>query len=277
MPLYFAYGSNLYLNQMKNRCPSSEVVQTARVFGWELGFCGYSDRWDGSVATLRESSEGITHGVLYKISEKDASTLDGYEGYPALYDRMNIEAHLDTGITQSCYTYILNRETGIPSSKYLYPIVKGYHHFDLPLEALSQILIRHGYVGSTVFVYGTLKKHEGNHAIMHGYHHMIGAMVEGNLFELEYGYPTLVLEKGKQAFGELYFYDQLQDVIPRLDDLEGCCHKDLEHNLYDRVITLASDEEGTEHPTWAYIAGAKLRDRLTDIGKLIERGIWASV
>ena len=36
--LYFAYGSNMNLNQMAFRCPDAEVVDTVRLEGYRLAF-----------------------------------------------------------------------------------------------------------------------------------------------------------------------------------------------------------------------------------------------
>ena len=36
--LYIAYGSNINLEQMAHRCPSSKVVGTAMLQGYELQF-----------------------------------------------------------------------------------------------------------------------------------------------------------------------------------------------------------------------------------------------
>ena len=38
--LYFAYGSNINLEQMADRCPAAEVVGTAVLDGYELLFRG---------------------------------------------------------------------------------------------------------------------------------------------------------------------------------------------------------------------------------------------
>ena len=38
--LYFAYGSNMNLNQMAFRCPEAEVVGVVRVDDYRLTFCG---------------------------------------------------------------------------------------------------------------------------------------------------------------------------------------------------------------------------------------------
>ena len=47
---YFAYGSNMNLDQMAYRCPAASVVENVRLEGYRLTFCG---RGKGSgVATI---------------------------------------------------------------------------------------------------------------------------------------------------------------------------------------------------------------------------------
>lgn len=45
--LYFAYGSNMNLNQMAFRCPDAEVVDTVRLEGYRLAFCMNGGRQNG--------------------------------------------------------------------------------------------------------------------------------------------------------------------------------------------------------------------------------------
>lgn len=47
---YFAYGSNMNLDQMAYRCPAASVVENVKLEGYRLTFCG---RGKGSgVATI---------------------------------------------------------------------------------------------------------------------------------------------------------------------------------------------------------------------------------
>ena len=48
--LYFAYGSNMNLDQMAYRCPAAEAVCTAKLEGYELFFAG---RPGNGVASIR--------------------------------------------------------------------------------------------------------------------------------------------------------------------------------------------------------------------------------
>ena len=74
--LYIAYGSNLNLPQMANRCPTAEVVGASQLKDYELLFRG-SRR--SAVATV-EPKEGSTVPVLlWKIQERDEAFLDRCE------------------------------------------------------------------------------------------------------------------------------------------------------------------------------------------------------
>ncbi|TGJ80071.1 hypothetical protein E0Z10_g8704 [Xylaria hypoxylon] len=72
--LYFAYGSNLYLTQMANRCPAS-------VFKGKAVLSGY--RWqinERGVANVVQSIDDSVEGLLYLVNPKDERALDRSEG-----------------------------------------------------------------------------------------------------------------------------------------------------------------------------------------------------
>ena len=60
--LYFAYGSNMNLNQMAFRCPDSEVVDTVRLEGYRLAFC--MNGGGNGVATILPEKGSCVDGVL---------------------------------------------------------------------------------------------------------------------------------------------------------------------------------------------------------------------
>jgi len=47
--LYFAYGANMNLQQIRSRCNSPVAVSIARLANHRLGFYGYSGVWDGAL------------------------------------------------------------------------------------------------------------------------------------------------------------------------------------------------------------------------------------
>ena len=66
--LYFAYGSNINLNQMAVRCPAAQVVGPAVLDGYELLFRG--NRRGTGVATIEP-----LHGSQPQSAEKDENPL----------------------------------------------------------------------------------------------------------------------------------------------------------------------------------------------------------
>lgn len=74
MRLYFAYGSNMWNEQINKRCPDSTKLGIARLAGyrWIISTRGY--------ANVVESLNDEVEGVLFEISESDEQTLDAKEG-----------------------------------------------------------------------------------------------------------------------------------------------------------------------------------------------------
>ena len=90
MPIYFAFGSNLYPPQMAERCPGSRVLQPGVLKGYRLAFSGYSTRWEGGVATIVAEPFREVQGLLYDLTEEDQRNLDRFEGFPTVYDRLQV-------------------------------------------------------------------------------------------------------------------------------------------------------------------------------------------
>lgn len=101
---YFAYGSNLWLPQLRSRCPSAVPVGTAKLHDWELRYDKPSR--DGSAKLdIVPSLGSLVHGAVMEIDDADRPALDAAEH---LYDPITVA--LDDG--QSVLTY---RWTGPPA------------------------------------------------------------------------------------------------------------------------------------------------------------------
>lgn len=72
--LYFAYGSNLDLEQMAQRCPDAEIVGPVRLENYELRFRG------SGFATVAPKKGSTVHGLVWKITPNCEQSLDRYEG-----------------------------------------------------------------------------------------------------------------------------------------------------------------------------------------------------
>ncbi|GHH96937.1 gamma-glutamylcyclotransferase [Neobacillus kokaensis] len=71
-----------------------------------------------------------------------------------------------------------------------------------------------------VFVYGTLRKHEGNHGLLLGAECVRRqCWTRGRMFDSTLGYPFLAASEENKVYGELYKVDDRQ--LQALDGLEG--------------------------------------------------------
>ena len=75
--LYFAYGSNLNLFQMKRRCKDSIFLKKINLKDFRLTF-----RSKYRAADIEPKKNSIVPGGLFEISKSDEKKLDVYEDYP---------------------------------------------------------------------------------------------------------------------------------------------------------------------------------------------------
>ena len=65
---YFAYGSNMNLEQMKYRCPAAEVVENVRLENYRLAFRGRAP--GNGVATVLPEKGSYVEGVFGKSQKR---------------------------------------------------------------------------------------------------------------------------------------------------------------------------------------------------------------
>jgi len=130
---YFAYGSNLHREQMKNRCPESVPVAKVKLEGYRLNF--------NRVADIVEDKGAAVCGALYDVSKKDIKSLNRYEGYPHLYDKLDVEVADDQGKTYRAFVYVMTAKGCCePSEGYYQIIEEGYRDWGLNTHPLRQAL-----------------------------------------------------------------------------------------------------------------------------------------
>lgn len=142
--VYFAYGSNLDIAQMRLRCPGAMVVGAAILPDHELAFTGISHSWAGGVATVRPSPAADVPGALYALGGADWKALDRYEGAPRLYVRAGRRVRTAEGRELTATVYVRSRDEAlsVPSPLYLGAIKRGYADFGLPDGVLTAALER---------------------------------------------------------------------------------------------------------------------------------------
>lgn len=125
--LYFAYGSNMDLNQMAFRCPDAEVLETVRLEGYRLAF--RSNGGNRGVATILPDPDSHVDGVLWEISPEDERNLNFYEGFPRLYGKRTLTVVNRLGKEVEAMAYVMNapykNRPAVPSASYLRGILRG--------------------------------------------------------------------------------------------------------------------------------------------------------
>ena len=131
---YWAYGSNLCIRQMKNRCPRAIMYGPMKVRDCALIFRGVAD------VTMREGVD--TMGGLWQITTACERSLDAYEGvaqkkYLKRYFQIKIK-----GKAYTCLFYQMRAKEGIlpPTTSYLGTILQGYKDFGLSPDGLDAAL-----------------------------------------------------------------------------------------------------------------------------------------
>ncbi len=146
--LYFAYGANLNLAQMRQRCPKPCVVGIACLPGYRIGFYGHSVKWDGAMETIVPDPQSEVWGVLYQLDAFEWQQLDSYQDVRAngrgayFHFPVEVQDMQQSVITAITYKKDILGKPERPSSEYLNLIIQGACEHGLPesyVAALSGI------------------------------------------------------------------------------------------------------------------------------------------
>jgi len=135
--LYFAYGSNLYAQQMLERCPSARFVDKVELKGYRLEFFKHAD-----IVPCKGSK---VEGILYEISIEDEAILDMYEGVPTSYGKWTVPVQsIEHPLKKyRVLTYMKQEKLVIyPKYKYYTRIIEGLRFWNLSVHAVRKALWR---------------------------------------------------------------------------------------------------------------------------------------
>lgn len=150
---YFAYGSNILLEQMRQRCDEKNfcIVGPAIIENYILAFRRRSQKWcNMGVADLKYQKGKKTYGVLFKINDFALKQLDKNEGYKKgrekeenSYNRLNdVKVRLiGSPVKYKTCCYFANPEAEFiqPSKRYLDTLIQGAKENSLPSKAIKDI------------------------------------------------------------------------------------------------------------------------------------------
>ena len=131
--LYFAYGSNLNLSQMKRRCKDSVFLKKINLENFSLTF-----RSRYRAADIEPKKNSLVPGGLFEISKSDEKKLDLYEDYPILYKKYYF---FFNGRKVMTYTMVKKTPFRFPSERYLNVVKRGYLDCKLDKKFLNRALI----------------------------------------------------------------------------------------------------------------------------------------
>lgn len=142
---YLAYGSNLSIEQMAQRCPHAVYVGTAVIPDYQLLFKGSQS---GSYLTLEPRAGAEVPVLVWEISEYDEMRLDRYEGCPSFYYKAEMEAPVHSLLGKppigsvKALIYIMHeeRKLGCPTLHYYDVCLEGYRRFGFDEKVLEKAL-----------------------------------------------------------------------------------------------------------------------------------------
>ncbi|KAF2996675.1 hypothetical protein E8E13_004306 [Curvularia kusanoi] len=149
--LYFGYGSNLWLHQMAQRCPTSSYLGVARLgnYTWQINTRGYanvvpspSTNSSSSTTTTSEphNYSNEVYGLVYSLLPSDEQHLDINEGVPIAYVKAHLRCEFWPGTledrvnasepapeSREMLVYIDHKRTspGKPREEYVYRMNEG--------------------------------------------------------------------------------------------------------------------------------------------------------
>jgi gamma-glutamylcyclotransferase (GGCT)/AIG2-like uncharacterized protein YtfP len=145
---YFAYGSNMDWNQMRERCPSSRFVGIAVLRDHKLAFTRKSVTRGCGVADVVAEDGVQVWGVVYEIADLDLGKLDVSEGFRPGRDKNSyyrreclvfLDGEEQRPVTVSAYFADPQPNPPLPNAAYKNLIVTGGRYWHLPDEYIREL------------------------------------------------------------------------------------------------------------------------------------------
>ncbi|MDA3616340.1 gamma-glutamylcyclotransferase family protein [Polluticaenibacter yanchengensis] len=126
---YFAYGSNMNMNRMRERNINYSSQKSAKLENFKLVFNKKAKDGDYSYANLEVSEGNFVEGIIYEFPDNEITNLDKAEGYPIHYDKIKVTVIDENKDQIEALTYIAQSDkivTGLlPTSDYLSHLLAG--------------------------------------------------------------------------------------------------------------------------------------------------------
>lgn len=133
---YFAYGSNMSLARMTERCGTDNFVDLgkAQLPGYSFYFYGRGH------ANIKPMASQTMEGVLFQIKDSCLKSLDQVEGYPNTYQRQSVKVNWqDNNVLAQVYIVQNDHTTGKPTDEYYQIVLNGAQEHNLSTSYIQQI------------------------------------------------------------------------------------------------------------------------------------------
>ncbi len=133
---YFAYGSNMSLARMIERCGQDNFVDLgkAQLPGYSFYFYGRGH------ANIRPMASQTIEGVLFQIKDSCLKSLDQVEGYPNTYQRQAVKINWkNTNVLAQAYIVEKDQTVGTPTVEYYQIVLSGAQEHNLSENYIQQI------------------------------------------------------------------------------------------------------------------------------------------
>ena len=135
MPLYFAYGSNMDVEAMAQRCPRSKPLGPARLARFR--FFIMESGWASVVPDPRRE----VHGVLWDLALADVRVLDTYEDIRSgLYKKIMQPVLRGQGASARALVYVGgSNKPGPAQPGYMEEVLAAARHWNFPDAYLREL------------------------------------------------------------------------------------------------------------------------------------------
>ncbi len=140
---YFAYGSNMSTDYIRDYCPSVKFVMRASLPNFHIEFRRYSEDMEGGLSSIIEAPGEMVKGVLYEVDEKEILELDILEDVPqGVYHRDTFLVFGEDGEWHHADLYRVANPAGpfMPSKKYVDYMVAGAKEHQLDPEYTAKLV-----------------------------------------------------------------------------------------------------------------------------------------
>jgi gamma-glutamylcyclotransferase (GGCT)/AIG2-like uncharacterized protein YtfP len=266
-PLYFAYGSNLNLLELRQTLVAAGIpaeafspIKSAQLPDMMLSFNYFSySRGGGALNIVPKRGHRVT-GYLFQVSAAAWKMIDAKEGHPEVYRRTLVMAIDEAGHYVPAITYVVtpdNEQDFVPPTEaYLKICVDGRRALGIEKETIIAASRNepNGALNS-VFCYGTLMRGESRFSSIERHRPRCVILAEANGRLLDCGeFPGLISTDGQHVFvrGEYFMFRDIEVALRDLDVIEGFDGPLAQSNLYRRTILDVGVGEGRVRTAWAY-------------------------